>query len=209
MQSCDSDNFKLVTDSYAKTYQYVDYNNLTDLQKELIEERSGLWFTLHNVYYNIPVCKHPVGVDSLTNFINYLILTEPERVRDFWLYATFMEVLTELTTNPRRYFAQMYINDEQGFVFTGKGADIINVPEHLAVIKIDDELQRQLSVLPNPAGNVTTWAEFQKINEPAAIIPGSVTSVAACPSIVKPKCARRRSRRRRSVVRRRSHKLHA
>lgn len=187
MNSCDSDKFKRVTDRYEKFYRYADYNSLSDLQKELIVARPGLWFNLHNVYYNIPVCKHPIGTDSLTKFINYLILTEPERVRDFWLNGTFMDFANELLNTPSRYFTNMYINDTDGFVFTGKSADIVNIPDDFEEVETQDSVLREtLHIHPNTPGRVTTWAEFKELNNIADI--GAVK--------------RRRSYRRRTPLRR-------
>lgn len=91
----------------------VAYESLNPLQKRLIKDRDGT-ATSNGIIFNlsvsigkafstaIPICDpHP---EKVLNFVQYLIIIDPEKVRDFWVNASTAQIVKELKSNVAKYF---------------------------------------------------------------------------------------------------------
>jgi hypothetical protein len=92
---------------------FVRYESLNPLQKRLLKYRAGT-ATTNGTVFNlsvsignalskaIPICDpHP---EKVLDFVHYLIIVDPENVRDFWINATKAEIVAELKSNVAKYF---------------------------------------------------------------------------------------------------------
>jgi hypothetical protein len=91
----------------------VQYGSLNPLQKRLLKDRAGTT-TSNGTVFNlsvsigkafskaIPICDpHP---EKVLGFVYYLIIVDPEHVRDFWINASTVEIVKELKSNVAKYF---------------------------------------------------------------------------------------------------------